>query len=239
MDIDRQHQFDRAKKYYSEGKFSKSEELLKSLIQTDPKDSDSHFLLANIFHLKGKIGSAIRSFKKVLELNGDHTDAMISLSVLYNDIGRYEEAKKYFEVADRKVKNSDNGVVDNHINKKFSVMHFEIAEMYFSYGRYEEALTEYSKAKALDPANLNIRVKIAKVYSKKKYFSKAIEELRLIKSDNPNFLPARLALGLQYYSNGKVIEAQSEWRNILHKDPDHKEARMYLKLSQSATEVSL
>lgn len=239
MEIDKQYDFDRAKKYYSEGKFSKSEEVLKAILKVYPKDSDSHFLMANIFHLQGKIGSAIKSFKIVLELNGDHTDAMIGLSVLYNDIGRYEEAKTYFERADKKVKTSDNGVVDNHINKKFSVMHFEIAEMYFSYGRYEESLSEYVKAKNLDPENLNIRVKIAKVYSKKKYFSKAIEELRLIKSENPNFLPARLALGLHYYSNGKIIEAQSEWRNIIHKDPDHKEARMYLKLSQSATEVSL
>ncbi|MCB9094863.1 MAG: tetratricopeptide repeat protein [Halobacteriovoraceae bacterium] len=231
---------DRAQRCFREGKLEKALLYVDEVISQDPNDSETYFLKANVFHVQGKIGKAVKTFKQVIEMNNDHTDAMVSLSVLLNDIGRYEEAKKYFELADKKVKKGDNGgVVDNHINKKFSAHHYEIAEMYFAYGRYDEALTEYNKASSLDPANLMIKVKIAKVYSKKGFYSKAIDEFRSIKRLDAGFLPARMALGLHYYTNGKIIEAQNEWKNILQKDPEHKEAQMYLKLSQNATEVSL
>jgi tetratricopeptide (TPR) repeat protein len=239
MEVTRNHLMESAKKAYQSGAHNKALKLVNQILLEDDADSEAHFLKANIYHLNGKIGSAIKSFKKVLELNGDNTDAMISLSVLYNDIGKYDQAKGYFERADNKVKKSTSGVIDEHINRKFSTLHFEIAEMYFSYGRYEEALKEYEKARLLDASNLSIRVKIAKVYSKRKLVDKATTELKAVKKDGPDFLPARLALGLHYYSNGKIIEAQSEWRGILSKDKNNKEALMYLKLSQAATEVTL
>lgn len=230
---------DSAKKAYASGAFNKSLMIVEELLRTYPDDAEAYFIKGNIHHVQGKIGSAIKAFKKVLDLNSDNTDAMISLSVLYNDVGKYEEAKKFFNQADNKVKKDKNGVVDNHINKKFSAQHFEIAEMYFSYGRYDEASREYKRAYELDETSLMSKVKTAKCYSKKRLFGKALDELRALKREHPNYIPARLALALQYYSEGRVIEAQSEWKSVLDKNPNQKEAVMYMKLSQAATEVSL
>ena len=102
-----------------------------------------------------------------------------------NDIGRYEQAQEVFEKANKKVKQESKGVEDPHINTRFAAKHFELAEMYFSYNRYEEALFEYNKAISLNPSDLEVRIKIAKVYSKKGYLAKALEELRKLKSENP------------------------------------------------------
>ncbi len=233
------HLKEKAKKFYYEAQYTKSLNVLNEVLTFERNDDEIYFYKANIHHIQGKIGSAIDCFKSVLKLNPDHTDAMISLSVLYNDIGKYEEAQKYFNQANSKVKNGSNGVVDNHINKKFAGLHFEIAEMYFAYGRFDEALREYSKASTLSPNNLEIRIKTAKTLDKKGFKSKAQDELVKLKSEYPTSLPVRLALGIHYYSKGKILEAQSEWNFILNKDPGNKEARMYLTLSKSATEVSL
>lgn len=229
----------KAKNYYKEAQYEKSLGVLKRIMDSGYDDEDVYFLKANIMHINGKISEAIKNFKKVLEINDEHTDAMISLSVLYNDIGKYEAAQKYFELADRKVKQGSGGVIDTHINKKFSGLHFEIAEMYFTYGRHDEALSEFKKAYELNPQNLSIKVKIAKVYERKDFKAKALDELLQLKRIAPNYVPGRLALGLHYYSLGKIIEAQNEWHNILKKEPANKEARMYLTLSKSATEVNL
>lgn len=229
----------KAQGYYKEAQYEKSLDVLRRVMDSGYDDEDVYFLKANILHINGKISQAINNFKKVLEINSDHTDAMISLSVLFNDIGKYEEAKSYFELADRKVKHGSGGVIDNHINKKFSALHFEIAEMYFTYGRHDEALSEFQKASDLDNSNLAIRIKIAKVFERRGFKAKALEELLQLKRRDPNYIPGRLALGLHYYSLGKVIEAQNEWHNILKKDPANKEARMYLTLSKSATEINL
>lgn len=214
--------------------------LLHEVIEQNPNSTEGFFHLANVFHVRGELGKAIKAFSRVLELDPNHTDAAISLSVIYNDIGKYEEAKAIFEKANNQVKNTQGqGLADPHLNKKFSLKHYEIAEMYASYGRYDEALFEYNKAATLDSDNLEIRIKIAKNYTKKGFTSKAFEELKRLKNEQPGYMPARIALGLLYYGNGNVVEAQAEWQNVLSREPNHSEATMYVNLSRGATETNL
>jgi len=216
--------------------------IFSEIIESDDGNVDAFFILANIFHIHGEIGKAIKAFNKVLTLNPEHTDAAISLSVLYNDIGQYEDARKVFETANERVKGKTKGaglMEDKHINKKFASKHYEIADLYLSYNRYDEALFEYSKVISLDPENLEAKIKIAKVYAKKGFTAKAIEELRALKNEEPNYAPARIALGVLHYGNGNILEAQTEWEKVLLKDPFHAEARMYLNLSRTATETNL
>ncbi len=214
--------------------------LLNEIIEQNPNATEAFFYIANIFHVRGELGKAIKAFQKVLELDPHHTDAAISLSVIYNDIGRYEEAKAIFEKANNQVKNShQQGLSDPHLNKKFSQKHYELAEMYATYGRPDEALFEYNKAATLDADNLEIRIKIAKTYTKKGFTSKAFEELKRLKNEHPGYMPARIALGLLYYGNGNIIEAQAEWQNVLSREPNHPDATMYINLSRSATETNI
>lgn len=214
--------------------------LLNEVIEENPACTEGYFYLANIFHLRGELGKAIKAFQKVLELDPHHTDAAISLSVIYNDIGKYEEAKAIFDKANNQVKNTQQqGLSDPHLNRKFSLKHYELAEMYSSYGRADESLFEYNKAVSLDPDNLEIRIKIAKAYTKKGFISKAFDELKRLKNEQPGYMPARIALGLLYYGNGNIIEAQAEWQNVLSREPSHAEATMYLNLSRSATETTV
>lgn len=240
MEVSRESQlFNKGKELFQKNQFKRSLQALEEVIEMNPKHVEAFFIMGNIFHIKGQLGKAIKAFNKVLELDANHTDASISLSVILNDIGKYEQAKDVFEKANQHVKKENKGVDDPHINKKFSSKHYEIAEMYFSYNRYEEALFEYNKAVALDQDNLEIRIKIAKVYSKKGYISKAFEELRRLKTEYPAYIPARVALGLLHYGSGNILEAQTEWQNALLKDPTNEELQMYLSLSNSATETNL
>ncbi len=230
----------KAKEAFKQNDLKTSALFLNEIIEENPNSTEAFFLLANIFHIRGELGKAIKAFQRVLELDPHHTDAAISLSVIYNDIGKYEEAKAIFEKANNQVKTSQSsGVSDPHLNRKFSLKHYEIGEMYASYGRTDEALFEYNKAVNLDPDNLEIRIKIAKTYTKKGFISKAFEELKRLKNEYPAYMPARIAMGLLYYGNGNTIEAQAEWQNVLSREPQHAEAAMYLQLSRSATETTI
>ncbi|MCB9060636.1 MAG: tetratricopeptide repeat protein [Halobacteriovoraceae bacterium] len=226
---------------YKDGEFKKSKKVFSELIEINPKSVDGFFYLANIFHIQGEVGKAIKAFSKVLEIDPSHTDASISLSVLYNDIGKYEQGKKIFEMANERIKvNKANSTIeDNHINKKFSFKHYELADLYMTYNRYDEALFEFNKAFNLDPENLDARIKMAKVYAKKGFIGKAFDELKRLKNEQPHYIPAKIALGVLYYGNGRVVEAQNEWEKVLSQDPNNKEAGMYLNLSQTATETTL
>lgn len=230
----------KAKEAFQKNDLKTASLFLNEIIDQNPNATEAYFYLANVFHVRGELGKAIKGFQRVLELDPNHTDAAISLSVIYNDIGKYEEAKAIFEKANNQVKNSQGqGVADPHLNKKFSLKHYELAEMYVSYGRCDEALFEYNKAIALDTDNLEIRIKVAKTYTKKGFTSKAFEELRRLKNENPGYMPARIALGLLYYGNGNIIEATAEWQNVLSREPNHPEAMMYVNLSRTASETTI
>ena len=132
-----------ARDCFDKQEYKKAQVVLNEIIESDDRNVDALFLLANIFHINGEIGKAIKAFTKVLNLNSEHTDAAISLSVLYNDIGQYEDAKKVFDTANERVKGKNKGsglMEDKHINKKFASKHYEIADLYLSYNRYDEAL---------------------------------------------------------------------------------------------------
>lgn len=229
----------KGKELFAKNSLKAAMDVFEEVMNLNPKNPDAYFYIGNIFHIKGKLGKAIKAFNKVLDLDTEHTDAAISLSVILNDIGKYEEAKEVFEKANNKLKKESTGVDDPHINKKFSQKHYEIAEMYFTYGRYDEALFEYNKASELDLDNFELKIKIAKTYSKKGYVSQAFEELRKVKSACPSYIPARISLGLLHFGNGNTLEAQAEWQSALSLDPANEELQMYLNLSKGATETNL
>lgn len=232
---------EKAKELKESGAVEQAEAIYREITEIDAGCEEAFFHLGNIFHLQGQIGKAIKAFSKVLEINPENTDASISLSVIYNDIGQYEKAKQIFETADHRVRGKKaSGVPDDpHINRKFSEKHFELGELYFTYARYDEAIFEYNKAISLCPEDLTVRIKIAKTYAKKGFVEKAIEECRKLKLEYPEFLDARVALGVLYFGQGKVIEAQREWELVKSKDPYHEEAGIYLNLSKTANETTI
>lgn len=239
--IDLEGLLSKAKDCFNRQEYSNALAIYSEIIEIDGKNLEAFFNMANIFHIKGEIGKAIKAFNKVLEIDPNHTDGAISLSVLYNDIGHYEDAKKVFEKANERVKAKKSGdrIEDKHINKKFAVKHLEIADLYLTYNRFDEALFEYNKVIALDAENLETRIKIAKVYAKKGFMSKAFDELQKLKNEYPNYHPARIAMGVLYYGNGKILEAQAEWERVIAMSGGNSEASMYLNLSKTATETSI
>lgn len=231
---------DQARIYYQKSDWAKSAEILEQVIKSPSANIvEAYFLLANIYHVQGRIGKALPTFKKVLEIDPAHTDAMVSLSVILNDIGQYEEAKKFFELADSKIKKNASGIVDPHVNKKFSELHNELAQMYETYRRYDEAIIEYKKAIALDSESLHLKYKVAKVYYKRSDFLTAKDELQKLKQMNPSFHQASLLLGEILCAEGKLLDAHREWNRVLAQDPNNTEAKMLLNFAKDVKEISL
>jgi tetratricopeptide (TPR) repeat protein len=212
-------------------KFDEAEAAIRSRLSKAPSSADSHYLLGVMYYFKGDLRETVRSLRESLRLEPRHTDAAICLSVLLNDIGRYDEAKNVFEVANRSVATKRMGD-DFEVDHKFAVKHLEIADLYFRYRRYDEAIEEYTKAAALDPFTLDIRIRLAKAYAKKGFVTRAIQELQQLKAENPRYIPARLQLGLFHYSQKNVLEAELEWESVLSVEPGNREALSYIEMAK-------
>ncbi len=207
--------------------------LIGQRLEGSSSDADAWYLSSVMNYFQGKVGRAVADLRKCLELNPRHTDGAICLSVLLNDVGNYGDAKRVFEQANQSVTARGNGA-DAEIDKKFSVKHLELADLYFRYRRYDEAIEEYGKAAVLDPITFEIRIRRAKAFAKKGFLTRSLQELRQLKTEHPDYFPARIQLGLLHYSQGNVLDAELEWESILEFDSSHREAKTYLEMARAS-----
>jgi tetratricopeptide (TPR) repeat protein len=213
--------------------YGEAEILLKDRLKENPNNADAFYLLGVMHYFQGQIGLTVENLRKTLVLDPKHTDAAICLSVLFNDIGKYDEAKKVFEQANQSI-TIKQASGDLEIDRKFSVKHLELADLYFRYRRYDEAIEEYGKAARLDPLTLDIRIRRAKAYAKKGFFTRSMQELQQLKREHPYYSPARIQLGLLHYSQGNILDAELEWESVTSIEPENREAQAYLQMARKA-----
>jgi len=214
-------------------RFSDAETLLRNRLRVDNQNPDTHYLLGVMYYFQGQIGLTVENLKKALAIDPKHTDAAVCLSVLFNDIGKYDDAKRVFEQANQSITFKQSSG-DFEIDRKFAVKHLEMADLYFRYRRYDEAIEEYGKAARLDPFTLDIRIRRAKAYAKKGFFTRSMQELQQLKREQPQFTPARIQLGLLHYSQGNILDAELEWESVVDADPENREAQAYLQMAKKA-----
>ena len=215
-----------------------AESVLLEALKEKKEGEEAFFLLGNIYHTQGKFERAILAYKKALNFKPNYTEAALSLSILYNDLGKYEEGKFFFSRVKSQVPSQEK-VEDPFLNEKLAKKHEELGDLYLSYHRLLEAETEYQKALRLKPDDPGLVVKLAKLHEKQGATEKSIKELKNLSHQRPDYIPALIKLGLSYYAQGKMIEAVREWEKVLDMDPHHSEALMYLEMAQKATTTSL
>lgn len=213
--------------------FVEAGRLIGRRIEGSSADADAWYLSSVMNYFQGNVGRAIADLRRCLELEPRHTDGAICLSVLLNDVGNYGDAKKVFEQANQSVTTRGNAA-DAEIDKKFAVKHLELADLYFRYRRYNEAIEEYGKAALLDPTTLEIRIRRAKAFAKKGFLTRSLQELRQLKTEHPDYSPARIQLGLLHYSQGNVLDAELEWEGVLEREANHREAGAYLEMARTS-----
>jgi len=211
--------------------FTLADEMIGKKIEEAPGGADGYYLKGVSSYFQNKIVTSIENLRLALNYDPKHTDSAICLSVLLNDIGKYDEAKRVFDQANQSVAHRRTGDASG-IDRKFSVKHLELADLYFRYRRYDEAIEEYGKALLLDPGVLDIRIRRAKAYAKKGFLTRAVQELQHLIREHTDFLPARIQLGLLHYSQGNVLDAELEWEAVLEQEHSHREALAYLEMAK-------
>jgi tetratricopeptide (TPR) repeat protein len=227
-----------AREKFTAGEMAMAERLLQQLILLNNKIPEVFHMLGTIYYDQGKFTKAIQTFKRALELNPAFSDASIGLSIIYNDLGKYQEGKAVFEEAQKQLAQSKNKP-DPYVEERLSAKHLELGDMYFQYGRFDDALEQFYKAVNLTTRKPDVHMKIVEVYLRKNQGAKGIKELRKIIDNYPGYVPAKVKLGVVLYNSNRVVEAIQEWEGVLMRDPRHTEALNYIKLAQEVGVTSL
>ena len=228
---------DRVEVSLNEKKISEAEKFLAAALQKN-KTARAYFLLGQIYYEKGQFAHAVSAYKKTLVLDPQFVDASISLSILYNDLGQYEEGGFVFNRAERAVQAHEKGG-DPYLNEKLARKHKELGELYLKYNRHAEALEQFQKASQLKPDDPEARLNMAQTLYKDDKKLQALNDLVALKKECPQYVPGRILLGLVRYSLGHVIEAVEEWEKVLEKEPENEKAKAYLKLARNANTTIL
>lgn len=227
-----------AREYFIDGNYKMAEPILQQMLLQNTRNPEVYQMLATIYYDKGQFSKAIKTFKRALEIDPTYTDASVGLSIILNDLGKYDEGKQVFVDAQDQLERK-TGKNDPFIDEKLSSKHEELADLYFQYKRYNEALDQLLKAQKLSTRKAEITMRISEVYVHLGQAERAIKDLRALIREYPHFIPARLKLGVIYYNSNNIAEATEQWENILMRDPQHPEALRYLKMAQAAGITSI
>src|SRR5262245_27613022 len=95
------------------------------MVATD-RFADVYHMLAVILHDRGDLPGAERLLERAIEINPVYTEALITLSVVYNELGKYEAARRIFN---RIHGNQQEGLPD-FVRGRLANMHADLAHAY-------------------------------------------------------------------------------------------------------------
>ncbi|MCB9073679.1 MAG: tetratricopeptide repeat protein [Bdellovibrionaceae bacterium] len=165
-----------AKEHFTKGHYKLAEPLLLQLESEDMASPDLYYMLATIFFDRGQLKKAIALFRKSLEVDPSFTDSSVGLSIILNDLGRYDEAKKIFESAYAIMKSKQSTGTDTNLNEKLAAKHSDLGALYALHEMYNEAAEEYAKAARLVPSHTDYKIKLGECHLKLKKAPMAIDE---------------------------------------------------------------
>lgn len=182
---------------------------------------------------------AIEYYKKAIELDGDFYNAIINLAVIYNDIGKHDDAIILLNQAVKnKLCDEDawyNRGISYHCMEDYTkaiadykrALRYNpedtgalnnIGDSYNRIDKYELALDFYQRALKINKTDADLWFGIGEVYFNKKNYKKAITYfLKAINCDNGD-VDCYSMIGHCYFKLGKLVEAKQWFLERLRRD---------------------
>jgi tetratricopeptide (TPR) repeat protein len=222
-----------AREKFIAGDYKATQTLITQILPKNDKIPELYQMLATIFYSNGQFNKAIKTFKRALEIDPYYTDASVGLSIILNDLGRYEEGKKVFLEAQSLLERK-NRRPDPTVNDKIAAKFEELADLLFQCQRYEESIEQYQKALPISNRKQHVILSISECHLKMGKKDKAIRELKAAIKDYPHFLIGRNKLASLLFESNKVAEAIHQWESVIELDPRNPEANRNLKMAQTS-----
>jgi tetratricopeptide (TPR) repeat protein len=227
-----QHNYDSGRKAFDDRKYDLALKCLEKAAIEKNDYADVFNMLGFIYYYNGRFNDAILAFEKALSINPGYTEASLSLSVVYNEIGMFDKGRAAYKMAKTSRKDAAT-YLDPYVKGRVANMHSALGAIYKDLGLYGEAIGEFKKALALRPEFIDIKTELGVAYRDSRDFDNAVRELSEAIRLNGDYVMSRIQLGLTYYTMGRSELAKDEWLKVIETHPEDKMARMYMTLLQS------
>jgi tetratricopeptide (TPR) repeat protein len=225
------------REHYHNKEYEKAEYMLRQVADQVDQFADVHHMLGVIHHSRGEFEDAERHFERAVELNPNYTEAQLNLMVTYNDLGKYDAARKIYALM--RDRGQEKGrETDPFAKGKIANMHADLAQAYQDIGMTLDAIRELEKATQLCPTFADLLTKLGVLYKDSGDNTRAREKFEAAKAANPKYIQARLLLGVLMLSAGEAEDAVSEFEAVVEQDPDNKSAQTYLRIATTQKQKS-
>jgi tetratricopeptide (TPR) repeat protein len=216
------------KSAFGEMDFQRAERHLLKALEEGARYPDIHYTLGLIEHQRGHFRLAAERFEKAISANPDYTEALLSLSITLNDMGRYEEARTAYERAAEIISRHGAPSGEDLFRGRIANLHKELGELYLALGAYEDAISEFRKALSVAPGFPDLRMRLVTALREAGRTREALGEVDTFLADCPGNSQALTQKGILHYLVGEKARARRAWEEALYRDPLNKIVQLYL-----------
>lgn len=232
MESDIRYLIDQGKIYFKNQAYKKAEAVFLKILSHKQEFADVYNMLGVIYHQSGQFSQAINHFEKALKINSNYTEAMLNLSVLYNDLGDYKKSKQLLSKSKKALNAKDP--IDPFIKGKLANQHAETGDLYRGVGMYRQAIEEFKKALELAPHFYDIRNRLGICLREEGHKKESLKEFEQIVKARPGYADAHIQLGLTLFGMGQYGDARKVWVKLAQSNPKHELVKTYLRLSETS-----
>ena len=205
------------------------------IVEGEPKDIDTWLMLGRLQKIALNSVESEKAYKKVLEIDPNHEDALTGLAVVYADLGdsqrssdllkklteknpsprtlmalasQYEQMKDYTLAAETLRKALELQPENTDVKRAY-------AQNLLLADKYDEALAIYNDIAADDPKDWQSQLRISQIYRQKKDFAKAREASKKALAIEPKNLEVQYNEVNILESEGKNTEAIAALKDLL------------------------
>jgi FkbM family methyltransferase len=163
------------------------------------------------YHQSGQLQKAEEIYKKVLEINPDHSDSLHLSGIIAHQSGK-------------------NDIAANLINRAIQtrpdepVYYLSLGSVYKAQGRLDEAILSYQKAMELKPDYAEAYNSLGVAFYAQGRLDEAILHYKKALQLNPDFAMAYNNIGVVFKDQGRLDKAIWNYKKVLELNPDLVEA---------------
>lgn len=223
----KQHQV-LARDFFERGLYPEAIVETREAIGLNPDFPDLHNQLGLALSLNGDREGAVAEFQRALHLNLHYVEARLNLAIVLNDLGRYDEALREFQMESPSDPDHEN--LTPEVRSHLAESHTLLGDTYRNLGLLVDASQEYRKALRHAPQFLDIKNKLGAVYADMGLYQDAETVLAEALAQNARYIDARVTLGLVFRKSGRRARAREEWERCLEENGEDVRARSYLRM---------
>lgn len=193
---------------------------LEQLVRSDPQNANARVRYGEALGAAGLVDQAIEQLSAALELNPEHTGAMLDLGILAMQKKEYRTAEGYFQ----KVLDLSEGQEFEFINERRELALFYLGEIALTEKRYEDSIPFYKAALRIRRDASDTYLELALAYRGTGNDKAAKKQLDIALTFDPSLAQAQYEMGDILLAEGDEVKAAFHLGRAYQLAPENQQA---------------